>query len=281
MAEVVEVVRHLLDQHLEAGLRMEAACACRPHQRRGLVAQQDVEQRRVRLHALDLKRQGLAGRKAQRRGVDHQVVAGGIVVLHRGHVGIEEGIELRRQAGRLAGHRVVKGDVLGAVDRAAFGQRDADRGCADAGAQDQHALAAKRNVVVIERAEQALAVEQIAFELVVFGAPHHVDRTGHTAEQAAAIEQVEHARLVRRRDDHAPYIARQKGRPDEHREIARRHLHGDQHRIDAEAREHAVEHARQAHVGDRIAGDQIRAGAAVEVDHLKCSGKRLSQVLVR
>jgi hypothetical protein len=130
--------------------------------------------------------------------------------------------------------------VFRAIHRAAFGQRHADGRGAHARAEDQHALAAEGNVAVVERADEAFAVEQVALELVAFGAAHHVDRARHAAEEAAAVEQVDHQRLVRRRDHHAAHVAREKGRLEEHREVAHRHLHRQQHRIDAEALEGAL-----------------------------------------
>ncbi|MCY1227589.1 hypothetical protein D9M72_398660 [compost metagenome] len=262
VAEVAEVVRHLLHQHLEAGLRIQPARPRRAHQRRGLVAQQDVEQRRVRFHARHVQRQRVVFGQAQRRGVDDKVVALGRVAVDRDHGRIEEGVELGGHARGLAGGGVEEGDVLGAVHRAALGQRHADGRGAHARAEDQHALAAERHVAAVERADQAFAVEQVALELVALGAAHHVDRARHAAEQAAAVEQVDHARLVRRRDHHAAHVARQEGRLHEHREVAHRHLHGHQHRVDAVAREGRVEHARQPHVADRVAGDEVGLGAA-------------------
>ena len=100
---VVHLAYAMLDQHLEAGLGIEAARARRAHQRRRLVAQQDVEQRRVRLHARDVDRQRIVGLESERGGVDDQVVAGRVAAVDRHRGGVEEGVELGRDAGRLAG----------------------------------------------------------------------------------------------------------------------------------------------------------------------------------
>jgi hypothetical protein len=154
--------------------------------------------------------------------------------------------------------------VLRPVHRAAFGQRHADGRRAYARAEDQHALAAEGNVAVVERADQAFAVEQVALELVALGAAHHVHRARHAPEQAAAVEQVDHQRLVRRRNHHAAHVAREKGRLEEHREVAHRHLHGQQHRVEVVALEGGVEHARQPHVANRVARNQVRLGAAAD-----------------
>ena len=75
VTEKFEVVRRLLDQHFKAGLGHQSAAAHGAHKRRGLVLHEDVDHGRMRRQARHIARQRVGSLQAQRRGIDHQVVA--------------------------------------------------------------------------------------------------------------------------------------------------------------------------------------------------------------
>jgi hypothetical protein len=90
---------------------------------------------------------------------------------------------------------------------------------------------------------------------------------GHPAEEPATVQQRHHLRLVRRCDHHAAQVPGQEAGLEEHRQIAHRHPDRHQHGVDAEALEHGIEHARQAHVDDRVTGDQVDVGTPLDGLH--------------
>ncbi|RZL87130.1 MAG: hypothetical protein EOP82_27455, partial [Variovorax sp.] len=77
-AEERKIFRHLLDQHLEAGIGADAPGLAGAQQRRRLVLHQDVDHAGICVQSCDVERQRIYGVEPERRGIDDQVVAGGI-----------------------------------------------------------------------------------------------------------------------------------------------------------------------------------------------------------
>jgi hypothetical protein len=101
----------------------------------------------------------------------------------------------------------------------------------------------------------------------IFGVTRHASdhRTGDAAQRVAAVEQFDHAGLVRDRQPQAVDVACLQRSAREVGEGGHRYLRGHQHGIDAVLAEQVVEDLRRAHLGDGVAEDQEDAGGAGDV----------------
>ncbi|MCG3189913.1 MAG: hypothetical protein LKCHEGNO_02452 [Burkholderiaceae bacterium] len=115
---------------------------------------------------------------------------------------------------------------------------------------------------MVERLDEADAVEQRPLDAAVGQPAHGIDRAGDAAEAIALVEQGDHRRLVRNGQPQAVDVARLEGVAHEAAQFGRGHLCRHQHGVDAVATEQVVEHLGRAHLGHRIAEDQKDAGGA-------------------
>src|SRR5438876_288898 len=112
-----------LTQQLEARLRDDAARTAGAQQRRWLVLHQDVDDDGVGVEARHVEGQGVAGLQAERRGIDDEVVSGGVGPIRRHHIDIELAAQPVRDLVGAARRAVVQHDATGG----ALGQRGGER----------------------------------------------------------------------------------------------------------------------------------------------------------